>query len=122
MAADDIGTQRTHPLDEGAPEVVRIGELAVGEAEVLHAGEAGQGRRRLELGRPPGRQLHGHDTGIGRPLAAVGAHDQVHGSPRLGPAGERPATGDVGIVGMGVDGNSTPGVSSITSASAPSSW
>src|SRR6202044_3421171 len=49
MATDNIGTERTPPLHQGAPEVEGIGELAVGEAEVLDAGKANEGGRRLEL-------------------------------------------------------------------------
>ena len=50
MPADDIGTEGAHPLHQGAPEVVGIGELAVREAEVLHTRQADECRRRLELG------------------------------------------------------------------------
>ena len=54
-------------------------------------------------------QLPGLDGRVGRPLAAVGAHDQMHGAPRFGPAGQRAAAGDVGIVGVGVDGQDDAG-------------
>ena len=81
----------------------------VGEAEVLHAGEPDERGRRLELAGPLGRQLLGDDLGVGRPLAAVGAHDEVHGAAGLGPAGQRPAAADVGVVGMGVDGQDDAG-------------
>ena len=45
----------------------------------------------------------GDDVGVGGPLAAVGADDQVHGAAALGPAGQGAAAADVGVVGVGVD-------------------
>ena len=103
------GRTRAHPLHQGAPEVVGVGQLAVGEAEVLDTGQADQRRGRLQLGGPLGRADRGLDGWVRRPLAAVGADEQVHGTPRLGPAGQRAAAGDVGIVGMGVDGQDDAG-------------
>ena len=62
-------------------------------------------------------------SGSKRPLAAVGADDEVDIGSRLGPAGQRPTAGDIGIVRVGIDGeHHADGMSSITCAWAPSSW
>ena len=65
MAADNIRTERAHPLHQRAPEVEGIGELAIGEAEVLDTGQADEGRRRLELPGALDRQFPGLDSRIG---------------------------------------------------------
>ena len=83
VAADDVGTHGAHPLDQRAPELVGIGQFPVREAEVLHGGQADQGRRRFQLGRPLSGQLRRVDVGVGRALAPVGADDEVDGCPAL---------------------------------------
>ena len=109
VATDDLGTEPAHSLHQGAPEVIGIGELTIEEAEVLDAGQADERRRRLELGGALRGQFPGLDGRVRRPLAAVRAHHQMHGAPRFGPAGEGPAAGDVGIVGVGIDGQDDAG-------------
>ena len=109
MAAHDLGTERAHTRHEGAAEAVGIGQLTVGEAQVLHAREPDERRGRVELGGTLGRELLGDDIGVGGPLATVGAHDEVDGAAGLGPSSQGPAAPDVGVVGVGVHREHDPG-------------
>ena len=103
---------------------VRVGELAVGEAQVLHAAQSPiSADDASSSAARSGRQLGGLHVGVGRALAAVGAHDEVHGAARLGPAGQGAAAGRRR---RRRDGRRRPGrrraSPSITCAWAPSSW
>ena len=61
-------------------------------------------RRRGPLGPQRAGQDVGVDGTVDASLVAPGADHDVHGAPGLAPAGQRPAAGDLDVVGVGVDG------------------
>ena len=104
-----VGTQddvRPEPANGGHqlfPEAGVVEQFPVGIVQELLSG---QPQHRCRLGRlrcslsGEGGWINGR---IGRTLVAIGAQQDVHLASGLGPAGQRPPTRHVGIVGMGVD-------------------
>jgi len=71
VTTDHVGTHRAHSLYQGAPEIVRVGQLTIRESQVLDARQADKRRGRFQFGGPHSGQLTRLDGGVGRPLAAI---------------------------------------------------
>ena len=108
-AHDGVGLEPAHDLDQPAPQVEVVLGLAVGVAEQLERGEP---EHRGGLGHLPGAG-GGEGVRIGvrgrRSLLAPVDDDQVGHRALVDPAGQGAAARDLGIVGVGVDGEHGPG-------------
>ena len=84
----------------------RVDYLTVVDAELVVTREPEHACRRRHLPRAPHRQLVRVDVGIGRALVAARGDQHVHLGSRTRPARERAPARHLGIVGMGIDGES----------------
>ena len=82
---------------------------AVGIAKVLVGGQAEHGGRRLSLTMAVLDQLSRVNVALDLALIAGRADHEVNLRALIRPAGQRAGTGDLGIVGMGVDGQHPAG-------------
>src|SRR5579862_285719 len=99
-----VGLHRPHDRHELLDETGPLVELTVVGAEHTVRGEAhGRGGGR-HLVPAPAREVRRRHVGVRRPATAVGADDQTNATSAIGPAGERPGAGHVGVVWMRVDG------------------
>ena len=102
---DDVGPERTDPLDQRGPQLDRVVDLAVGIARGSR-GRSGPAPGRPR--RPPGPARH-QAARPGPPRIRCcpcrrGADHEVDLGPLVGPAGQGAGARDLGIVGVGVDG------------------
>ena len=109
MTEADLWLKSTDPSNKRFEEPQRFRGLAVGYPEELYRGESKCQRSAFNLCGTPRGQLLGIGSWILRSLFALCDHDQVHLAPCCGPGPECSPAGDVGIVGVRVDGECSLG-------------
>ena len=134
-----VGPQPAHDLDEPRPQGGVVLDLAVGVAEVLHRREARAPPRRAPPPRPgAAASASGSAAGSRLPLSPRLAITRCTSAAGGGPAGQRAAAADLGVVGVGEHGQGPRGdgvldhgaagpvamaaIARSTSASSTSAW
>src|SRR5207244_6150590 len=108
-ADDDLGLQLADQLHDPAADLEVVAQLAVAVVEVEVAGQAERGGGLLGLGDAGGGQGVAVLVRVLRALLPLGADELPHRGAAPGPAGQGAAGGDLGVVGVAVDGQRAGG-------------